>query len=60
MIKSSTRIPLRPLGRVLAARERGESRSLLRPQNYVELEDTGHFSILEAPEKAANIIKSHG
>lgn len=41
-------------------RERGESRSLLRPQNYVELEDTGHFSILEAPEKAANIIKSHG
>ena len=41
-------------------RERGESRALLRPQNYVELEDTGHFSILEAPEKAANIIKSHG
>ena len=41
-------------------RERGESRALLSPQNYVELEDTGHFSILEAPEKAANIIKSHG
>ena len=43
-----------------SSRERSESRALLNPQNYVELEDTGHFSFLEAPKKAASIIKSEG
>ena len=38
--------------------ERLESRDLLNPKKYVELENTGHFSFLEAPEKSANIIKS--
>ena len=43
-----------------SSRERSESRALLNPQNYVELEDTGHFCFLEAPKKAASIIKSEG
>lgn len=38
--------------------ERLESRDLLNPKKYVELENTGHFSFLEEPEKSANIIKS--
>ena len=33
MIKSSTRIPLRPLGRVLAARERGENTDAIEQEN---------------------------
>ena len=41
-----------------SSKERNESRGLLSPQKYVELEDTGHFSFLEAPEKVSNIIKS--
>lgn len=39
--------------------ERGESRDLLNPKKYVELRDTGHFSFLDAPEKAADILKSY-
>lgn len=39
-------------------KERSETRGLLSPQNYVKLENTGHFSFLEAPEKVFNIIKS--
>ena len=38
--------------------ERFESRDLLNPKKYVELENTGHFSFLEAPEKSASILKS--
>ena len=38
--------------------ERRESRDFLKPKKYVELEDTGYFSFLDAPEKSANIIKS--
>ena len=41
-----------------SSRERSETRALMRPQHYVELENTGHFSFLEAPEKVSNIIKS--
>lgn len=41
-----------------SSKERNESRGLLSPQKYVELEDTGHFSFLEAPEKVVKIIKS--
>ena len=33
MIKSSARIPLRPLGRVLAARERGENTDAIEQEN---------------------------
>jgi pimeloyl-ACP methyl ester carboxylesterase len=40
-----------------SSEERLESRDLLNPKKYVELTDTGHFSFLEAPEKAASIIK---
>ena len=40
-----------------SSKERNESRGLLSPQKYIELEDTGHFSFLEAPEKVAKIIK---
>ncbi len=40
------------------SKERLESRDLLNPKKYIELQDTGHFSFLEAPEKSANIIKS--
>jgi pimeloyl-ACP methyl ester carboxylesterase len=40
--------------------ERSKSRALLSPQNYIELENAGHFSFLEASEKAARIIKSYG
>ena len=43
-----------------SSRERSESRALLSPQNYIELEGVGHFSFLEASEKAASIIKSYG
>jgi hypothetical protein len=32
-------------------REYGESRALLSPQKYIELEDLRHFSSLEALEK---------
>ena len=39
------------------SKERLESRDLLNPKKYIELQDTGHFSFLEAPEKSANIIK---
>ena len=39
--------------------ERGESRDLLNPKKYVELRDAGHFSFLDAPEKAADILKSY-
>ena len=38
--------------------ERRESRDFLNPKKYIELEDIGHFSFLEAPEKSARIIKS--
>lgn len=38
--------------------ERRESRDFLSPKKYIELEDIGHFSFLEAPEKSARIIKS--
>ena len=38
--------------------ERRESRDFLNPKKYIELEDIGHFSSLEAPEKSARIIKS--
>ena len=41
-----------------SAEERRESRDLLNPEKYVELSDTGHFSFLDAPEKAADILKS--
>ena len=41
-----------------SSKERNESRGMLNPQKYVELEDTGHFSFLEAPEKVVTIIKS--
>ena len=41
-----------------AAEERRESRDLLNPEKYVELRNTGHFSFLDAPEKAADILKS--
>lgn len=34
-----------------------KSRDLLDLRKYVELIDTGHFSLLEAPEKAESIIK---
>jgi pimeloyl-ACP methyl ester carboxylesterase len=40
------------------SKERLESRDLLNPNKYIELQDTGHFSFLEAPEKSANIMKS--
>ena len=33
MIKSGVRIPLRPLGRVLAARERGENTDAIEQEN---------------------------
>ena len=39
-----------------SSEERSESRALLNPQTYVELKNVGHFSFLEAPEKAAKII----
>ena len=38
--------------------ERRECRDFLSPKKYIELEDIGHFSFLEAPEKSARIIKS--
>ena len=38
--------------------ERSESRALLNPQKYIELENTGHFSFLEAPQRVVDIIKS--
>jgi len=41
-----------------SADDRLESRDLLNPEKYVELTDTGHFSFLDAPENAANVIKS--
>ena len=41
-----------------AAEERRESRDLLNPEKYIELSNTGHFSFLDAPEKAADILKS--
>ena len=41
-----------------SAEERRESRDLLNPEKYVELRNTGHFSFLDAPEKAADILKS--
>ena len=41
----------------LSLDERRESRDLLNPKKYVESTDTGHFSFLEAQEKAASIIK---
>ena len=40
-----------------SSEERSKTRALLGPQNYFELENTGHFSFLEAPEKVSNIIK---
>lgn len=40
------------------SKERGESRTLLRPKKYIELKDTGHFSFLEKPEEVAKIIRS--
>jgi pimeloyl-ACP methyl ester carboxylesterase len=41
-----------------SSKEQSESRALLSPQKYVKLENAGHFSFLEAPEKAAEIINS--
>ena len=41
-----------------SSEERKESRLLLRPEKYIELENAGHFSFLEKPEEAAKIIKS--
>ena len=38
--------------------ERSETRTLMRPQHYFELENTEHFSLIEVPEKVPNIIKS--
>ena len=40
-----------------SSEERTESRDLSNLKKYVELTDTGHFSLREAPEKAASIIK---
>ena len=41
-----------------SSEERSESRALLNPKKYIELENTGHFSFLEAPQKVVGIIKS--
>ena len=41
-----------------SSEERSESRALLNPKKYIELENTGHFSFLEAPQKVVDIIKS--
>lgn len=40
------------------SQERTQSRTLMSPQKYVVLENMGHFSFLEAPSVAADIIKS--
>lgn len=41
-----------------SSKERSESRALISPKRFVELENTGHFSFLDAPESVAEIIKS--
>ena len=41
-----------------SSQERTQSRTLMSPQKYVVLENMGHFSFLEAPSVAADIIKS--
>ena len=41
-----------------SSEERCESRALLNPKKYIELENTGHFSFLEAPHRVVDIVKS--
>ena len=41
-----------------SSEERTESRALLNPKKYIELENTGQFSFLEAPRRVVDIIKS--
>jgi pimeloyl-ACP methyl ester carboxylesterase len=41
-----------------SSEERSGSRALLNPKKYIELENTGHFSFLEAPHRVVDIIKS--